>query len=218
MTNYLFEENINEILPIGKIVCLARNYKKHAIEMNAKITSEPVFFLKPASSVIFNGSAIIIPKRSKKINFEVEFGVVISKKCKKVKKESALDYIIGYLIGLDITARDIQSAAKKEGLPWCISKGFDTFAPISNIIYKNILPNPNDVNISLKVNNEIRQKSNTKNMIYSVEQLIEFISDIMTLESGDLIFTGTPEGVGEIVDNDEHRRSKANSKVRSRCV
>ena len=123
MPNYLFEETTNEILPIGKIICLARNYKKHAIEMNAKITTEPVFFLKPASSVIFNGGSIIIPRRSKKIHYELEFGVVISKKCKKVKREFALDYVLGYLIGLDITARDIQSVAKKEGL----HRGFPYF-------------------------------------------------------------------------------------------
>lgn len=202
MPNYLFDEDINENLLIGKIICLARTYRKHATEMNVKIAKDPVIFLKPSSSVIFDGETIIIPKRSKKIHHEVEFGLVISKKCKNVDKKFALDYVFGYLIGLDITARDIQLEFKKKGLPWTMSKGFDTFTPIGNIISKRKIPNPNDVDIELKVNQELKQKSNTKNMVFNIEQIIEFSSEIMTLERGDLILTGTPEGVGEIFEGD----------------
>jgi 2-keto-4-pentenoate hydratase/2-oxohepta-3-ene-1,7-dioic acid hydratase in catechol pathway len=202
MTNYLFDEGVKERLPIGKIICLARNYKKHAAEMNVETTIDPVIFLKPSSSVIFTGDTIIIPKRSKKIHHEVELGIVISKKCKNVDKEFALDYVFGYLIGIDITARDIQLEFKKRGLPWTISKGFDTFTPIGSIVSKENIPNPDDVYIELRVNQEIRQKSNTKNMVFNIEQIIEFSSEIMTLERGDLILTGTPEGVGEIFEGD----------------
>ena len=129
-------------------------------------------------------------------------GVVIGRRCKNVSEKEALDYVLGYLVALDITARDIQSEAKKKGFPWDIAKGFDTFAPISDVVLKEDVPAPNNLHISLKVNGELRQSSNTSNMIYSVERIIEFISKVMTLEPGDLIMTGTPEGVGEIVAGD----------------
>ena len=202
MTYYIFKENIERKIAIGKLVCLARSYKKHAQEMKSDVTENPIFFLKPASAVIFNGESIIIPKMSKCLHHEVELGVVISEKCKNVLQQNALDYVLGYLLALDITARDIQSKAKKRGFPWDIAKGFDTFAPLSDMVLKEVVENPNNLDISLRVNKETRQKSNTSNMIYSVERIIEYISQIMTLEKGDLIMTGTPEGVGEIVSGD----------------
>ena len=202
MTDYIFKDNAVKNVPIGKLVCLARTYKKHAEEMNTMVTEEPLLFLKPASSVIFNGGTVIIPKMSKCLHHEVELGVVIGKKCKDISQKEALDHVLGYLLALDITARDIQSSAKKNGWPWSISKGFDTFAPISNVILKEDVPNPNNLDLSLKINGETRQQSNTSHMIYSVERIIEFISKVMTLERGDLIMTGTPEGVGAIVSGD----------------
>jgi 2-keto-4-pentenoate hydratase/2-oxohepta-3-ene-1,7-dioic acid hydratase in catechol pathway len=139
---------------------------------------------------------------SKCLHHEVELGVVIGKRCKNILQKDALDYVFGYLVALDITARDIQSEAKKRGFPWDIAKGFDTFAPISDVVLKKYIANPNNLDISLKVNETIKQSSNTSNMIYSVERIIEYISHIMTLEPGDLIMTGTPEGVSEIVVGD----------------
>lgn len=202
MPSYIFKDKNVRELSIGKLICLARTYKKHAEEMKSDITEEPILFLKPASAVIFEGQSIIIPKMSKCLHHEVELGVVIGRKCKNISEKKALDYVLGYLVCLDITARDIQSKAKKNGWPWSVSKGFDTFAPISDVVLKEEVPDPNKLNISLKVNGELKQSSNTSNMIYSVERIIEFISQIMTLESGDLIMTGTPEGVGEISKND----------------
>ncbi|MCK5031234.1 MAG: fumarylacetoacetate hydrolase family protein [Thermoplasmatales archaeon] len=202
MTNYILKDDNRKNVPIGKLICLARTYKKHAEEMHTDVTDDPLLFLKPASSVIFNGESIIIPSMSQCLHHEVELGIVIGKKCKNVLQQDALDYVLGYLIALDITARDIQTAAKKNGWPWSIAKGFDTFAPISEVVLKEDLPNPNNIDISLKINGEIRQSSNTNHMVYSVERIIEFISEIMTLEKGDLIMTGTPEGVGEIATDD----------------
>ena len=202
MTNYIFKDDNRKNVPIGKLVCLARTYKRHAEEMHTNVTKDPLLFLKPASSVIFNGESIIMPAMSKCLHHEVELGIVIGKKCKNVSQREALDYVLGYLIALDITARDIQTEAKKNGWPWSIAKGFDTFAPISEVVLKEDLPNPNNIDISLKINGEIRQSSNTNHMVYSVERIIEFISEIMTLEKGDLIMTGTPEGVGEIATDD----------------
>jgi len=202
MTNYKFKNKLKKNLKIGKLVCLARTYKKHAQEMNSDVTKEPILFLKPTSSVIFNGQSIIIPKMSNCLHHEVELGVVIGKSGKNISKNNALDFVFGYLLALDITARDIQKEAKKKGLPWTIAKGFDTFAPISEVVLKKDVPNPQNLDISLRLNGKIKQNSNTNNMIFSIEEIIEYISKIMTLETGDLIMTGTPEGVAEIVSGD----------------
>lgn len=196
------EKNFNKKIPIGKIICLARTYKKHAKEMKNKVTKEPLLFLKPASSVIFNKESIVKPKMSNCLHHEVELGVVISKKCSKISENEALNFVLGYLVCLDITARDIQTISKKNGWPWSIAKGFDTFAPISNVVLKKPMIDPNNLKLTLKVNNEIRQKDNTKNMVFSVEKIISYISNIMTLEKGDLIMTGTPKGVSEIKNGD----------------
>ena len=202
MVNYRFKNGIKKELSVGKLVCLARTYRKHAEEMNTYVTEEPLLFLKPASAVIFDGESIIIPKMSNCLHHEVELGVVIGKKCKNVPQKNAMNYVLGYLLALDITARNIQSVAKKNGWPWSIAKGFDTFAPISSIVLKEEVQDPSNLDISLKVNGEIRQSSSTSYMIYSIERIIEFISGVMTLEPGDLILTGTPKGVGEIVSDD----------------
>jgi 2-keto-4-pentenoate hydratase/2-oxohepta-3-ene-1,7-dioic acid hydratase in catechol pathway len=202
MVNYGFKDKKVGKIPIGKLVCLAKTYKKHAEEMNSYVTEEPLLFLKPASSVIFDGDSIIVPKRSNYLHHEVELGIVIGKKCKDVSQEYALNYVLGYVVALDITARDMQSESKEKGWPWGIAKGFDTFAPISEVVLKNEASNPNNLDLLLKVNGVVKQSSNTRYMIYSVERIIEFISEIMTLERGDLIMTGTPEGVGEIVEGD----------------
>jgi 2-keto-4-pentenoate hydratase/2-oxohepta-3-ene-1,7-dioic acid hydratase in catechol pathway len=170
--------------------------------MKSEVPKVPFLFFKPASSVIFDGDSIIYPDMSNCLHHEVELGVIIGKKCKNISQDEALDYVLGYCLALDITARDIQSEAKKKGWPWSVAKGFDTFAPISKVVLKKDVANPNNLDLSLKVNGEVRQKSNTKNLIFSVEQIIEHISKIMTLEPGDLIMTGTPEGVAEIKKGD----------------
>jgi 2-keto-4-pentenoate hydratase/2-oxohepta-3-ene-1,7-dioic acid hydratase in catechol pathway len=203
MPNYSFSEESDKKLAVGKLVCLARTYHKHAKEMNTKVTETPLLFLKPASSVIFTGNSIVMPSISKSVHHEVELCIIISKKCSKVKREDAMNYVLGYCLGLDITARDIQTIAKKNGWPWGIAKGFDTFAPISSVVLKDKIKNPQNLDICLKVNGEVRQSSNTKYMIYTIEEIIEFISSIMTLEPGDMIMTGTPEGVAEIKKGDK---------------
>jgi len=202
MKMYRFEHN-NSPLPIGKIICLARTYHKHAVEMKSTPPPDPILFLKPASAVIFSGEAIHYPYQSHCVHHEVEVGVVIGEKARNISKQNALDVIEGYLVGLDITARDIQTQAKKEGWPWSIAKGFDTFAPISNVVSSENVSNPNDISFCLWVNSKLRQQGNTSQMIWDIETLISYISSIMTLESGDLILTGTPEGVSEIKVDDK---------------
>ena len=201
MTNYIFR-NYNEKIGIGKIICLARTYQKHAKEMKTTVPEDPLLFLKPESSVIFNNESIIIPKMSSCLHHEVELGVVIGKDGKHITQDKSMSHLLGYLVALDITARDIQSVAKKNGWPWSIAKGFDTFSPISDVVLKDVVYNPLDLDLELKVNGVVKQQSNTKSMMFSIERIIEFISEVMTLKKGDLILTGTPEGVGEIVEGD----------------
>ena len=175
-----------------KIVCVGLNYRDHAEELNMEIPEEPIIFLKPTSSIIYNEDRIVLPKQSKRVDHEVELAVVIGKKCKDVKKEDALDYVMGYTILNDVTARDIQ---KRDG-QWTRAKSFDTFCPIGPRVVRDI--DPGNLDIQLRVNGEIRQKSNTKNMIFTVEELIEFISEVMTLYPHDIISTGTPPGVDKL--------------------
>jgi len=201
MVKYNISDNFEHV-DVGKIICLARTYKKHAQEMNAETTKDPILFLKPESSVIFTNETIIIPALSECVHHEVEMGIVIGKNGKNINEKNAMDFVLGYLVGLDITARDIQSDAKKNGLPWSIAKGFDTFAPISDVVSKNMIKNPLNLDLELSMNGELKQKSNTKNMIFSIEKIISFVSKIMTIKKGDLILTGTPEGVGELKEND----------------
>ena len=135
MPNYRFQ-NYSKQVRIGKIICLARTYKEHAKEMKTTVTEDPLLFLKPDTSVIFNHGTILIPSKSHCLHHEVELGIVIEKNGKYISEETAMDYVLGYLVALDITARDLQSEAKKNGWPWAIAKGFDTFAPLSDVVLK----------------------------------------------------------------------------------
>lgn len=190
-------------LEVGKIVCLLRSYAAHAEEMGSETTVEPDFFLKPPTTVIRDGENIVIPKESKEVHHEVELAVIIGKAGRNIEKERAMEHVLGYSILIDVTARDIQAEAKKQGRPWTIAKGYDTFAPMSKIIPKSEVNDPHDLNIWLKVNGEIRQESNTKMMIYSINKIIASISNVMTLEPGDIIATGTPAGVSQIMPGDK---------------
>lgn len=186
----------------GKILCLLRSYKAHAEEMGNTPSKKPDFFIKPSTSIIFNDENIIIPSASKEVHHEVELAVLIGKRGKDIPASQAMQYVRGYGILIDVTARDIQSRAKKMGKPWAIAKGFDTFAPVSDFVLKERIEDPHDLEIWLRVNGEIRQRSNTSKLLFKIPEIIEFISSKMTLEPGDIIATGTPEGVSEILPGD----------------
>jgi len=181
---------------------VAKNYVKHIDELKLSIPDDPKIFLKPPSSLIGNNGVVVLPKASERVDYEVELGVIIKEKCKNVRKEQALDYVLGFTVFNDITARDIQAREMKEGMPWDIAKGFDTFAPIGPEIISAENVDCHNLNIYLKLNGEMKQNGNTKNMIFSVEDLISYLSNVMTLEPMDIIATGTPEGVGPMKDSD----------------
>lgn len=186
----------------SKIVAVGRNYLAHAEEMGSSVPEKPVLFLKPPSAIIGPNSTIILPSQSRRVEHEVELAVIIGKKAKNVEIDSVMNYVYGYTIILDITARDLQAEAKKKGLPWSVSKGFDTFAPIGPRIVPRDDIDPSSLHIWLKVNGELRQDGNTKDMIFSVPFLVSYISKIMTLKPGDIIATGTPAGVGPLENGD----------------
>ena len=192
----------NQEIETGKILCLGRNYAEHAKEMKFDVPSLPIVFMKPSTAIICNGEAIVRPKISKELHHEVELVVAIGKTGKNIPASEAYDYICGYAVGLDMTLRDIQSEAKTGGLPWTVAKGFDTSAAVSDIISKSRIANPHDLTLRCKVNGSVRQQSSTGKMILTIDRIIEYISSLFTLESGDLIFTGTPEGVGEVKHGD----------------
>jgi 5-carboxymethyl-2-hydroxymuconate isomerase len=189
-------------LEVRKIFCIGRNYADHAREMKADIPEAPVFFLKPSTAIIGEGDLIRIPSISKELHHEVEMTVLLGRGGKNILRGNALNLVAGYGIGLDMTLRDVQSEAKKKGLPWTLAKGFDTSAPLSEFVPAQQVSNPHDLDLQLAVNGVTRQQSNTKNFIFKIDELISYISQFFTFEPGDIIFTGTPEGVGPVLPGD----------------
>ncbi|HOP09126.1 MAG TPA: fumarylacetoacetate hydrolase family protein [Candidatus Methanofastidiosa archaeon] len=191
-----------EIYP-SKVVCLIVNYHAHGKELDHSIPEMPLWFLKPPQSIIGDGESIILPELSSNVHHEVELAVVMGRGGSNIPKEEALDHVLGYTILLDITARDLQNKYIKEGRPWSICKGFDTFAPTKlDIVPKEMIKDPDALDIRLSINGKVRQDSNTRNMIFSVAEQISEISKITTFDRGDIIATGTPEGVGQIFKGD----------------
>lgn len=180
----------------SKILCVGRNYAEHAAELGHDVPAEPLIFMKPPSSLIGSGSAIVLPAISERVDFEGELAVVIGRRCRNVSEADAMGVIGGYTILNDVTARDLQ---KKDG-QWARAKGFDTFAPCGPRLVTDL--DPSDLEIKTLVNGELRQHGRTSQFIFSIPCVIAFISRAMTLEEGDLISTGTPSGVGPLKPGD----------------
>jgi 2-keto-4-pentenoate hydratase/2-oxohepta-3-ene-1,7-dioic acid hydratase in catechol pathway len=193
---------LNPPLPIGNIFCIGRNYSEHAREMQQQVPEQPMVFLKPSSSIVFDNGIIELPPQSNEVHHEVELVVALGKGGKNILESQALEHVAGYGIGIDVTARDIQQRAKERSHPWTVAKGFDTFAPISRFLPADKVPDPQSLYLKLNVNSEIRQSGHTKDMIFPVATLIAYLSTVFTLRPGDLIFTGTPEGVSAIKHGD----------------
>ncbi|XP_043718771.1 probable acylpyruvase FAHD1, mitochondrial [Telopea speciosissima] len=186
-------------LSVGtKIVAVGRNYVAHAKELGNAVPKEPVLFLKPTSSYLANGGTIEIPYNLESLDYEAELAVVIGKKARDVPQASAMDYIGGYALALDMTSRELQSTAKSGGLPWTLAKAQDTFTPIGSMVPKSMVSDHDNLELWLKVDGEIKQKGSTADMLFKIPFLISHISSIMTLSEGDVILTGTPEGVGPV--------------------
>ena len=202
----------DEQIAVGKIVCIGQNYAAHIKEMKAEVPSTPVFFLKPTTALVKNGGEVVLPSISHDVHHEVELTVLIGKECSNVPARSALEHVAGYGVGLDMTLRDVQNDAKKKGLPWTLAKGFDTSAPVSEFVPTRQVTDPANLLLRLNVNGATRQHSGTNDLIFSVDILIQFISQFVTLERGDIIFTGTPQGVSQVKTGDTLEATLSDSK------
>jgi len=196
-----------------KIICIGRNYSEHAKELNNPIPSKPVFFIKPDTALVINNNPFYYPEHSNDIHYEAEIVIRICKKGKHIDEIFASKYYKEISIGIDFTARDIQSECKKKGLPWEIAKAFDQSAPVGTFINKSTLENINNINFSLKINEEEKQNGNTNDMLFSIDQIIAYVSTLITLKEGDLIFTGTPAGVGSTKIGDHFKAYVENEKL-----
>ena len=192
-----------------KIICVGTNYMDHIEETKLAVPKEPVLFPKTLNCLISNNQSIIYPKflfnqrKYNRVDYEVELAFLIKGKCKYVPKDEAYNYILGYTVFNDITARKMQTKDILSKLPWFRSKSFDTFGPIGpKIINTDEIKNPHNLNIELKLNGEVKQSSNTKHMIFKIPELLEYISTFFTLEPGDIVATGTPSGIGPVKPGD----------------
>lgn len=179
-----------------KIVAVGANYRAHAEEMGHPLPESPLLFLKPPSAVIGPEEAIICPAMSRRVDYEGELAVVMGRRARRVQPDEALDHVLGYTCANDVTARDLQL---RDG-QWTRGKGFDTFCPLGPWIVPGL--NPHDLALRTRVNGELHQDSSTRDLIFRVEDLVSFISQVMTLEPGDLILTGTPSGIGPLTPGD----------------
>ncbi|KAH6582109.1 hypothetical protein BASA60_002123 [Batrachochytrium salamandrivorans] len=180
-----------------KIIAIGRNYALHAKELGNTVPESPMFFIKPTSSYIQPPGAIEIPHNTV-VHHEIELGVVIGKEGRDITEAEAGSFIGGYVLALDMTARNLQDEAKKKGYPWTVAKGYDTFTPVGSFIPVSDVKDNSNLNLTLKVNGKIKQSGSTGDMVFGIPKLISHVSTVMRLEAGDVILTGTPAGVGPV--------------------
>ncbi|MDB5126097.1 fumarylacetoacetate hydrolase family protein [Mucilaginibacter sp.] len=181
-----------------KIIAIGRNYAEHAKELNNPVPTIPVIFMKPDTALLKDNKPFYHPEFSQDIHHEIEIVLKVSKEGKHINEKFAASYFEEIALGVDFTARDIQSKHKEKGLPWELAKAFDNSAPVSNFLPKAKFADLYNVGFNLDINGETRQQGNTKDLLFSFERIIAFVSQYITLKKGDLIFTGTPEGVGKV--------------------
>ncbi len=196
-----------------KIICIGRNFIEHANELNNPVPVDPVFFMKPESAIIRAGLPFYYPDFSRDIHYETELVLRINKLGKHISEKFAHTYYDTIGIGIDFTARDLQSICKKKGLPWEMAKAFDGSAPVSTLVPKSKFADINDINFSLKKNGQLVQKGNSGMMIFTFDKIISYVSRFVTLKIGDLIFTGTPAGVGSVEIGDKLEAFIENEKM-----
>ncbi|HEY0242217.1 MAG TPA: fumarylacetoacetate hydrolase family protein [Gemmatimonadaceae bacterium] len=180
----------------GKIVCIGRNYREHAKELGNQVPAEPLFFLKPSTSIIGEGEPIILPPQSERVEFEGEIGIVIGQRLTRANEEATKDAVSGVVAINDVTARDLQ----KKDSQWTRAKGFDSFCPMGSVAAS--FGDLSSLTIITRVNGEERQRGSSRDMVFSIPMLLSYVSHVMTLEPGDVVATGTPSGVGALADGD----------------
>ena len=204
---------MNKNIKHMKIICIGRNYVEHAKELNNPLPERPVFFLKPDTAILIRNRPFFYPEFSKDIHYETELVVKIKRNGKHIHEKFAPKYYDSIALGIDFTARDLQKDCKAKGLPWEIAKGFDNSAPLSSFISLNDLEDKENIRFHLELNGETIQIGESKDMIFSVDKVITYVSQFMTLKMGDLIFTGTPKGVGPVKIGDNLKGYLENRKM-----
>ncbi len=189
-------------IQINNIFTIGGNYAKDSAERTMNLACGPVVSLKPTSAVILEGAAIHLPSFAEIVHYEIELVLLIGKQGKSIPEQEALQYVLGYGVGLDLTAHDLHLQAKAEGLPWTVCKGFDTAAPLSAFINIGRVPEPQRITFTLDVNGERRQNGEVRKMVFGIPRIVSHLSSMFTLHPGDLIFTGTPQGVGPLHSGD----------------
>lgn len=196
-----------------KIICIGRNYAEHAKELNNPLPSKPVFFMKPDTALLQKNNPFFYPEFSKDVHYETELVIKICRNGRHIEEKFAYKYYDEIGIGIDFTARDVQAECKAKGLPWEIAKAFDQSAPLGKFLPKSQFQDLNNINFSLKINGGTRQQGSSRNMIFSFDQIIAYVSKFISLKTGDYIFTGTPEGVGPAAINDHFEAFIENRKL-----
>jgi acylpyruvate hydrolase len=186
-----------------KIICIGRNYAEHAKELKNEVPQEPVFFMKPDTALLKDGEAFYYPSITKDLHHEIEIVLKISKAGKHIEEKFANKYYSEIGLGIDFTARDLQQQCKEKGLPWEKAKSFDNSAPLGSFLPLVSFPDLNNIDFRLEINGAVKQKGNTKDLLFSFDKIIAYVSQFVTLKTGDLIFTGTPEGVGPVKIGDK---------------
>lgn len=196
-----------------KIIAIGRNYAEHAKELNNPVPSTPVIFMKPDTALLKDNKPFYHPEFSQDVHHEIEIVLKICKEGKSINEKFASAYYDEIALGIDFTARDIQSRHKEKGLPWELAKAFDNSAPVSNFLPKSKFPDMYDLNFHLDINGAVRQQGSTKDLLFSFEKIITFVSGYITLKKGDLIFTGTPAGVSKVAVGDHLEGYLENEKL-----
>ncbi|MFT5591824.1 MAG: 2-keto-4-pentenoate hydratase/2-oxohepta-3-ene-1,7-dioic acid hydratase in catechol pathway [Oceanicoccus sp.] len=203
MFQHQTQQNQTLDLPLGKVVCVGRNYAEHAKELGNEIPDAPILFIKPATSVVSLENGFSIPQDQGSVHHEAEIALLISKQAKNISADNAWDYVSHVTVALDLTLRDVQSKLKEKSHPWEIAKGFDGACPLGKWVAVSELSNKDNIAIELIKNGEQKQMGNSTQMITSIADLVAYISTIFTLQPGDVILTGTPAGVGPLESGDQ---------------
>lgn len=189
-------------LRVGKVLCLVRNYVAHAAEFDQEVPPEPVYFLKPPTALLPGGGTVVLPPGVGEVQAEAELALVLGHRAKALGPGEALDRVLGYAAFLDITARDLQRRAVGRGLPWTLAKGMDTFAPVSAVRPREEVGDPHTLRLRLRVNGVTRQDATTAQMVHRIPETLAHMARYLTLERGDVVATGTPEGVPSVGPGD----------------
>lgn len=205
MPHITLQSTQHQEVQVRNIFCIGRNYAAHIAELGNRQEEEPVVFVKPTSALHTQGSPIVLPAHSSDVHYEAELVLLVGTGGKNIAEHNALQHILAYGLGLDLTARDLQTKAKQGGLPWAVAKGFDCAATVTPFVPAENIEHAHNIEFQMHLNGQIKQHGDIRKMLFPIPYIVHYLSKVFTLQAGDLIFTGTPEGVGPLKNNDKVR-------------